>query len=367
MASDLLFSQVREDPLLDLQVVDRVAARRGAPARVLLVASGGCTAVSMLAADSVAEVHAIDANPAQLHLTALRQQAALRLPPADVRVLLGESMMVAAGAPDRGPVAGEGDDGARRLALYRELAGALPAAARAHWDARADEVRFGVNRVGRFEELFRELARALAGRGLDPLADALGAVSSPGWRASFQQVFERRKLAEVFGEEAVVYSMDRSFADHFEHQFARALGRYRVTDNYFLSQVLCDCYRADQGPPYLADTFRAAASRLGGDRLHLHAGRFADRLAELAAPAKFDVIQLSNISDWMPPSELDALLARVRACLTPGGAVIGRRLNGDHVLMDLVARHFEVDRALCAALLEQDRSFFYREVVAGWA
>lgn len=329
--TELMFSQVREDPLLDLDVCRRVAARRGQPARVLLVASGGCTAVALLAAPEVAEVHAVDANPAQLHLTALRHAAAMHLAPAAQRVLLGE-----------------GDAGAR-LALYQELRTHLSPAAREHWDAREPELAFGPNRVGRFEELFRELARTLAEKSLHD---------------SCQQVFERGKLARIFGEAAVAYSMDRSFADHFEAQLSAALARWPLAQNYFLHQIMKDCYPDESLPPVLIDGFRAAAARLGPDRLELHHGRFADRLPDLG---RFDVIQMSNISDWMPQPELDALLARVRSALNPGGAVIGRRLNGDHVLADFVARHFELDRALSAKLLAADRSFFYREVVVGWA
>ncbi len=345
-ASDVLFSQVREDPLLDLDVARRVAARRGAAARVLLIASGGCTAVSLLADDAIAEVHAVDANPAQLHLTALRQQAALALDADDVRELL---------------------DGA--IERYARVRDRLPAAAREHWDARPDELRFGVNRAGRFEALFRELQHALASRGIDAVADPRGAIAHAGWRTSFQQVFERGKLARAFGEAAVAYSMDRSFADHFEQQFASALGRWPVDENYFLHQVLRDAYPADpaHAPPYLAPGFRAAAARLGGDRLWLHTGRFADRLPELAAAERFDMIQISNISDWMSLADLDALLDAARAGLSPGGAIVGRRLNGDHVLADRIARRFDVDRALGEALTARDRSFFYREVVVAWA
>ena len=61
--SDIAFSQVREDPLVDEAVVRHLAARLGRPVRVLMVASGGCTALGLLALDEVAEVVAVDANP----------------------------------------------------------------------------------------------------------------------------------------------------------------------------------------------------------------------------------------------------------------------------------------------------------------
>ena len=51
----------------------------------------------------------------------------------------------------------------------------------------------------------------------------------------------------------------------------------------------------------------------------------------------------------------------------PGGAVLGRRLNGDHSLAAVFGRVLQVDEAFSAALLAQDRSFFYREVVVAHA
>jgi S-adenosylmethionine-diacylglycerol 3-amino-3-carboxypropyl transferase len=68
----------------------------------------------------------------------------------------------------------------------------------------------------------------------------------------------------------------------------------------------------------------------------------------------------------MPIPELQQMLALIHQSLNPGGAVIGRRLNGDHSLAEIISGYFQVDRPLSAALLEQDRSFFYQEVVVGW-
>lgn len=308
----------------------------------------------MLGDEAIAEVHAVDVNPAQLHLTALRSSAALALSPAQQRTLLGAG--------------GDGVEPEARLALYREIGDTLPETTRRYWDAREAELGFGVNRSGRFEELFRELAAALAGANVDVTAH--DAAAHPGFRASFQQVFERDKLARTFGEAAVAYSMDRSFADHFESVFASALRRWTPDANYFLHQVLRDGYPSGPGqlPPYLASDFARRAQQAGSERLSLHHESFAAQVGRLAREGqKYDVIQTSNISDWMPRPDLDALLAQVRRCLRPGGAVIGRRLNGDHVLADYVGRHFELDRALSSELRERDRSFFYREVVVGWA
>jgi S-adenosylmethionine-diacylglycerol 3-amino-3-carboxypropyl transferase len=67
----------------------------------------------------------------------------------------------------------------------------------------------------------------------------------------------------------------------------------------------------------------------------------------------------------MPVPELESLVERVARALAPGGVLLLRRLNGDHDLAAIVARRLEVDRAESERLRDGDRSFFYREVVAG--
>jgi S-adenosylmethionine-diacylglycerol 3-amino-3-carboxypropyl transferase len=62
------FAQVREDPRLDLEVVERI----GSGARILMVASGGETVAALAAFAREARVWAVDPNPAQLALGRLK-------------------------------------------------------------------------------------------------------------------------------------------------------------------------------------------------------------------------------------------------------------------------------------------------------
>src|SRR5688572_15564134 len=61
MTAELKFAVVREDPRLEAILVEETAARA-----VLLVASGGCTALTLKAASPSLDVVAFDFNPAQL-------------------------------------------------------------------------------------------------------------------------------------------------------------------------------------------------------------------------------------------------------------------------------------------------------------
>lgn len=166
--------------------------------------------------------------------------------------------------------------------------------------------------------------------------------------------------------------MDRSFGDHFADVFAQALNRFVPKENYFLTQVWGDRYTSgpDGVPLYFQPSAQATIRSLDVDRLHLHHGAFADTLTRLAKDAPqgtpFDLIQFSNISDWMPIQDLHRMMGQMVQGLKPGGAIIGRRLNGDHHLAAIMAEHLAVDTSFSQQLLEGDRSFFYREVVVGF-
>ena len=347
---ELAFAQVREDPRAELAVIRGLAARRGAPLRVLMIASGGCNVLSVLACPEVAAVDAVDPNPAQLHLTQLRACAAARLEPAAQLALLGADPAHEPPAPGR---------------LYAALRRELPAATRDWWDARPEQLAFGLNRAGRFEALFRELAGAFAARGLDPLERPGEALVSPEWHPVFQRVFHRERLIALFGERAVLYSTRRSFADHFDAAFAAALQRWTPRENPFLHQVFRDAYAPGEAglPDYLRPEAQGRLRRRGVAGLRLHPGTLEANLGPLSREARYDLIHTSNITDWMPREELRALFARLPAALAPGGAVLARRLNGDYDLAEeLSGALLAVDADLSEALRRADRSFFYQEI-----
>lgn len=356
--SDIAFSQVREDPNIELRVIDRLAASQPHPLRVLVVASGGCTALSLLSSPAIAQIDVVDANLAQLHLVELRWQALWQLSLEDQWHLLGI---------DRFPIE-ERAESSDRLAQYAQLRSHLPKATRLYWDHRSEQIAFGVNQVGRFEQLFRELSAQFTAIGLNPLDDPLTAIHHSQWHTIFAAVFERNTLANTFGETAVNYSMGRSFGEHFADVFAQALTQFIPRENYFLMQVWRDRYTTGTNgvPIYLQPSAQQTIRSLGFDRLNLHHGLFAEKLLELIKFGKFDLIQFSNISDWMSVPDLHSMVAIAVQCLTPGGALIGRRLNGDHHLASIMADHLTVDHCLSQQLQKGDRSFFYQEVVVGF-
>ena len=85
--SDLFYAVQNEDYASERAVVGRLW--RGRPLRVLMVASSGENALSVLADERIAEVHAVDTNPAQVHLAELRRAAVAAINRDDQLHLLG--------------------------------------------------------------------------------------------------------------------------------------------------------------------------------------------------------------------------------------------------------------------------------------
>lgn len=354
-----MFSQVREDPLIELSVAEDLATRLGRPIRVLLVASGGDTVLSLCGSEHVAAVTALDGNPAQLHLLEAKEQAMLHLTPEEQTTFLG-----AFGTENDGP-----DDPEARREAWEKLCPHLQEPSRLHWQQRLPEVLYGLNRVGRFEEHFRLLAARLTEYlGHPPDETPSESVRQAGWQRAFKELWEREYLARQYSRAAVDFSMSREFDDHFDEVFTAANLRWPRGENYFLEQVFHDRFlpRADGVPPWLDPlTQQRIIQASGTEKIETRHGAFSDWVFDLTKTEKFDLIQTSNLSDWMPEPEMLRIFRRAKDSLTDGGAVLCRRLNGDHILATSLSRLFRVDEEECKLLKHRDRSFFYAECVLG--
>lgn len=355
--SEIAFSQVREDPSIEIHLIQKLAQQKQKKLRVFVVASGGCTSLSLLSCPEIADIIAVDINSAQLHLVELRRQCLLHLTLPEQYSLIGITDRV-----DNLETAQQ-----HRLELYQQLRSHLPLSTRIFWDHHLEDISLGVNRSGRFEHLFRELAERFASMGIYPLDHPSSALEHPLWQETFHHIFEREKLSKLFGEAAVNYSMDRSFGEHFADVFSMALRRFEPQHNYFLTQVWSDRYPAniENYPLYLQPTVQDKILCLGCHRLSLRQGKFLEVLEKEGQNGKFDLIQFSNISDWMPIPVLEQMLSIARQYLQPHGWLLGRRLNGDHQLATIMNAYVKVDETLSYNLLQKDRSFFYQEIVAG--
>merc|ERR1712113_392683 len=75
----------------------------------------------------------------------------------------------------------------------------------------------------------------------------------------------------------------------------------------------------------------------------------------------YDLIDLSNVGDWLPLQSFLEIIQRAVAALAPGGTLVLRRLLGDYDLVNDVLNHFA--SSLCRIQHVNDRTHFYSQTV----
>jgi S-adenosylmethionine-diacylglycerol 3-amino-3-carboxypropyl transferase len=350
----LFFAQVREDPRVEL-----TALRPGPDDEVVVVSSGGCTALSLLAAGA-GRVVAVDLNATQNHMVELKT-AATTLGGRDAVAFLGAL------------------PSARRRETYASLRQALSPAARRYWDNRARQVSTGVIGAGVSERFITavvttlrlavhpraRIERLLACRTLDEQRALFEREwSTRRWRALFALLCNRAMLQKTYPAQFFEHVENPSFARHFRDLAERAITELPVSSNYFLHQMLAGRYPVDEPdgvPPYLSEQ-GAATVASAGERLELVDGSVTTYL-RACAPRSVHVFALSNICEWMTPPDVDALFREVVRTAAPGARLVYRNFVGWTDLPRWCER-IVPDEELSARLSREDRSLMQRRVVA---
>ncbi len=356
MRAPLQFAQVREDPLIDLDVVRRSP---GPDRHVMLVASAGCTALSLLVEPSIRTLEAVDLNPTQIALCRLKAAAVACLETDGLWAFLG----VVPGQP---------------LDHWPQVARELPAADRALWETHREWLRMGVLRAGNYERLFDLWRRHLHHFVASPaLCRDLFAAGDPAeqqavfarfnqafWPVGFTLAFHADLLHAMFGPKATQHATG-PYDRYFETVFTRAITAMPVKGNYFLSQLLLDAYLPDQadGLPLYLQPQHLTAVRRGLGKIQWRTGTFPEVLKDRTGPP-LSVLQLSNILDWCDTDEGTAIAEAVGPHLAPQARLLVRQLNNDAPLPLPLRDRVRSDNDLDAHWQATERSFFYSRVSA---
>lgn len=359
--SDISYSIQNEDYRTELAVLQHCPPH---PARrILMVASSGENALSLLTDSSIGHVDAVDLNPAQIHLCELRRTALAQLTRDDQLRLLGSDpvMIGLTGAADR-------------LALWDDISSALPPATRAFWEARRDhELAFGVQHVGRNDLCMHDIQDALTRAGFAPMQRPLSAHDLGAWQAVYQSLMTAPYIRDLFGlpSEALAARI-AGIAGYLATCHFRALQQPNPQHNPFVTTVFANCYATAAGegglPAYLQIEGQAVLRDLGYvDRLHLRQGNIIEHMTALAqSGGRFDLISISNIADWMTEEQFGALTRMARDCLTPGGAFLARTATGHSMIQDSMERYLATDTALNQVLADVERGPWFRVIAAGF-
>ena len=312
------FAVVREDPMVEAALIRLTRARN-----VLLVASGGCTALTLQALFPDLHITLFDFNPAQLERIR-EKMSALR----DV-------------------------DEARR---HRKF------------NIGTSDPR-GLNQSGNFESLFRGLREFIfdlvadeaeirllfeeKGR-LDNVSEIL--FSSKYWRVAFDLYFSDSLLNAMFGPDATQHAEPGSYPRYFQTLFERGLTSAQAFDNYFLHHVFLGYYL--QRPASLPYYLLAPST-------DYHFQMIEGTLDQVPELRRFDLISLSNIMDWMPLAEINSLIGHLQNEMRSGASVLYRQLNNCTDLSTYFGNSFEFNPALGVQFHEAERSLFYSSVHVG--
>ena len=344
----IAFAQVREDPIVDQWVVDRLPGA----AKILLVASGGCTAAALAAMPNVSSLYLVDPNPAQMALSRLKLRLLTTAPPNERLSLLGHAPMAAI---------------ERRLRLIKELGALqLPDYALGPIGLIAES---GPDHAGRYEFLFAKLRESMSGAGCeltallqlrDPVEQARKAGSTTDlgriMDSAFDSVMSLPNLVGLFGEGATRNRCE-PFSRHFARRTRHALATQPAFNNPYLWQMLQGRFPQETVYPWLTVN---APPRM--PKVDWCIGAMADVLKDLSDT--FDFIHLSNILDWLSPEEASTTLHLAFKALRVGGTTLIRQLNSSLDIQTLGGQ-FDWQEEAADSLHACDRSFFYRRLHLG--
>lgn len=342
------FAQVREDALQDLRVIENLNDN----ARVIMVASGGCTAAALAASPKVALLHLVDPNPAQLALTKLKLNLLENSTTKERLEILGHALLQVEerAARLKAKIA--------ELELSEEVFGSL-----------AFIASVGADYAGRYEILFSKLRESLSGwsdeiKGLLRLSNVTQQSSrvAPDTNlgraldTAFAEVMALPNLVKLFGKNATQNAAE-DFATHFARRARHVLATLPAASNPYLWQVLAGEYSSRALPPWLT----AILQKRLPETIFTNA-LMCDALKE--ARNEYDFVHLSNILDWLTPDEAAQTLDYAWRALRPTGCILIRQLNSTLAIQSL-GQQFEWQREAAAKLHAEDRSFFYRNLHLG--
>ncbi len=357
--SDIFYSVQNEDYQTELAVLKHLF--HSEPQRVLMVASSGENALSVLADEGVHEVHAVDTNPAQIQLCELRRTAVKHLTRDEQLALLGSDGLT--------------ELAATRLALYARLRAHLPEASQRFWDARVDnEIAFGIHFSGRNDVLMREVQKSVHAAGLKPFEQTFTDDQRAAWIAAYKGIMTGTYFKNTFGlptEEAALKLA--SLAERTAMCHLQALEKPDAAHNYFLTTALANTYALPTGeaglPGYLQEHAQVALNAGGKiDRLQLRAGNVLEQAVALNRESgPFDLISISNIVEWMGQDQFGGLVAQLGQCLKPQGALLARSVSDNRMIVEGIAKHMRIDESLNQRLVSVERGPWFRNIAVGFA
>lgn len=361
--SGLVYPQIWEDPVPDLQALDLKP-----DSHLITIASGGCNVLAYLTANPAA-ITAVDLNHAHIALNELKLAALRHLRTSEEfrRFFL------------------HADDKANVEEYYRSLAPMLSESTRAYWEASG----WGGQRISLFSKnIYRH---GLLGKwiGVGHFMAKLYRINLAGLfetktldeqQAYFNDhiapIFQKRLIRFLCNSPMSLYGLGipptqyealaegQPMADVLCERTKRLAAGFPLRHNYFAWQAFNRAYpddREDALPIYLQ---RAHFSTLRerADRVRLQRRSVTEALRG-QPHGTVDGVMLLDAQDWMTDEQLNDLWQAIGVACRPGARIVFRTAGRASVLPGRVGEdvleRFDYDQDMSEAMLAKDRSAIY--------
>jgi len=323
----------------------------------LAIASAGDNALAMLTRNP-ARVIALDLSPAQLACLELRVAAYRELEHDELLLLVGSRV------------------GKRRMALYRRCRPHLSDAARQFWDRHPANIEQGIGHAGKFERyftLFRRFALPLVHHPITIERLLKGGIleqreffyaqewNTWRWRLMFRLFFSRFFMGRAGRDPSFFKYVNGSVANGILNRTRYALTQLDPAENPYLQWILTG--RHTTALPYALRPENFATIRANLNRLEWHACSVEAYLDQRKATPTIDRFNLSDIFEYLSPTQYYQLLQQLAAAGTPGGRLVYWNMLAPRTRPPELAHQLQPLDALARSLHAQDKAFFYSALV----
>jgi len=315
LENPIQFAVVREDPMLEKELMEKFK-----PASALLMASGGCTAFTLATLFPELKLTLVDPNPAQIQLIQRKSQALQRLGMDPAIVNIGS----------------EDPQGLNACGTFETLFRCL----RDFWRAfiiRADELEHMFDNDKRLKNAVETLT------------------SNQYWPVSFDLFFHDEMLATLLGPGSVEHAPKGGNPNFFRKVIEQGLTRDDALENPFLHHMMVGHYlnKREAWPLYLQRPPR-----------EFQAEMLNTSFMEVPSFARYDLVNLSNVFDWMDDKDSKALAVRLDNELIQGSVVVWRQMDAAR---DFTKNFKQIrwDKEFSAELLKKERSLYYNAIWVG--
>ncbi|CAN5703818.1 hypothetical protein BH10CYA1_BH10CYA1_05710 [soil metagenome] len=348
-SKQLMFGQVREDAEVDLLLLSKLDS----PQRAFVIASGGCTAFSMLTYSTI-KVDAVDISEAQVALVETKLEM--------FKTLGFEVTRDACKA--------------EAIAAYKQVRNSLSENSRGILDACSADLERGLNNAGWVDKRMHQITNLfyafVHSRATTDKLLSMSDVSEQirfynqqwcnwQWKLGLNVAFSRQFMTVAHGADAQRL-IPPDFSQVMQRRIVRALTEVPACSNPYLWQTFFAKYneREDALPPYLQEQrWNAMSNSLGN--LSVTCSGTVEWL-ESQSDHSIDYFGLSNILELLPSDYATAVQKQILRCARKNALVCVRGIFPRHSLVFSTEAHHNrkliVDAELTAAAEKMDRSLF---------